>query len=110
MAVDARRSSGTGSSACWASARSGVVDMTSSLAVGGRAGSGGVFDADVLVPEGGLGGDELVHELLALRQVEDDDVDAVGAEPVLARLEGAVLADDDPRDAVEQCRAGAHLA
>src|SRR5688572_17828258 len=102
IAVDSRCDSGTGSSACCWSARSGAaaVDMSMSLRSMGSAGSGGVLDADVLVPELRLSGDELRHQVDALGQVEDHDVDTVRAQPVLARLEGAVLADDDARDAV----------
>lgn len=67
-------------------------------------------DADVLVPEVGVVLDEALHEGDAAGVVEDAEVDAFGAEPVFAALEGSVLADDDARDSVEDGGAGAHGA
>ena len=42
--------------------------------------------------------------------VEHDDLDAAGAQVVLAAHERGVLAHDDPGDLVQQDRPGAHVA
>ena len=68
------------------------------------------WDADVFIPEFGVGGDEGAHELDAALIVKMDDGAAVGGEPVFAALEGLVLADDDAWDAMEDGGAGAHGA
>ncbi len=66
--------------------------------------------ADVLVPEFGLLLDELLHEGGAAGIVEDAELDGVRPEDVLGTHEGAVLADDDSGDTVEEECSGAHDA
>src|SRR6266545_1194115 len=55
--------------------------------------------ADVLEPQLRVGGDELAHELHALRVVDDGDLDAVFGEPFVAAEEGGGFADDHVGDA-----------
>jgi len=55
--------------------------------------------ADVLVPQVGVGGDEVSHQVLAGGVVEHGDLDAGGGEPVVLAGERAGLADDEARDA-----------
>ncbi len=52
-------------------------------------------DADVFVPEGGVGGDEVAHHGDAVGVGEVDDLGAVVAEPVLAAGEVDAFADDE---------------
>src|SRR4051812_17363092 len=73
-----------------------------------RRGSGVL--ADVLVPQLRVRRDELRHQRHAVEVAGHDDVDATAAQQVLGAHERAVLPHHDPRDAVEQDRAGAHVA
>src|SRR6059058_2161913 len=66
--------------------------------------------ADVLVPQVRMRGDELRHQGDTVEVVGDDHLDPSATEQVLAAYERAVLPHDDARDAVEQDRAGAHVA
>src|SRR5438067_9596373 len=66
--------------------------------------------ADVLVPQLRPLGDERLHQRDAARVLNDVELDAAGAEELLLAEEGAVLADDHARDAVEEDRAAAHRA
>lgn len=61
-------------------------------------------------PQLRLLGDELVHQLLAARVADDDDLDAARAQVGLAAEEVCVLADDDAGDAVEEAGPRAHVA
>src|SRR5947209_8012670 len=70
----------------------------------------GSVDADVLVPQVGVGTDELRHQPDALRVVGDFERHAPGAEVVFRPPEGPVLPDDDLRDLVQQRGAAAHVA
>src|SRR2546427_501552 len=65
---------------------------------------------DVLRPQGRLSPNEVCHQLLALHILNDLDRHPPGAQQVLLPEEGPVLADDDPRDAVEEYGAAAHRA
>src|SRR5690606_23934668 len=56
-------------------------------------------DADVLVPELGVFGDEQFHHRHALGVVEHHHLDAVFGQPLVTTEEGAGLADHDPGDA-----------
>src|SRR5439155_17448884 len=57
-----------------------------------------------------LSPNEVCHQLLALHILNDLDRHPPGAQQVLLPEEGPVLADDDPRDAVEEYGAAAHRA
>lgn len=81
-----------------------------------------LIDADVFVPERGVGGDEILHHLDALRVLEVDDFDAGGTHEVgalaafgvgqeaLAAGESLGLSDDDFGDAELDGGAAAQVA
>lgn len=62
------------------------------------------------VPQLGLLGNELVHQLGALVIPQDDHLDAPTAQVVLAAQKVLVLGNHDARDAVQQTRSRAHVA
>src|SRR5262245_51004302 len=66
--------------------------------------------SDVLRPERRLRLNELCHQRLAPRILKDLDGHAARSQERFLAEEGPVLADDDPRDAVEENRAAAHGA
>lgn len=80
--------------------------------VGGEGSCGVVvwWDADVLVPELGILLDELTHDGGAAWIIEDAELDGVGSEEVFSAHEGAVLSNDDARNAVEEESTRAHDA
>ena len=63
---------------------------------------------DILVPQLRMRLDKARHEARARRVLKHFDQDAPGAEQLLLANESLVLADDDPRNAVEKNRAAAH--
>src|SRR5437870_7860488 len=66
--------------------------------------------SDVLRPERRVRSNELCHQLLAPRILKNLDDHAARSQELLLAEEGPVLADDDPRDAIEENRASAHGA
>src|SRR5690606_3438839 len=109
IAVDTRWESATGSKACAPWAASGGV-VSTWLTGPPRGGWGSVLHADVLVPERGIGGDELAHHLDALVEVQHDELHTVLAEQALRGGERTVLADHHAGDPVQQDRARAEMA
>ena len=71
------------------------------------AGTRVLIDADVFVPDGGVGGDVVAHHGDAGEVGEVDDLDAEVAEPVLAAGEVDALAEDDGAEAELADEAGA---
>ena len=67
----------------------------------------GLVDADVFVPDGGVGGDVVAHHGDAGGVGEVDDVDAEVAEPLFAAGEVLAFADDDGLEAELADEAGA---
>jgi len=58
-----------------------------------------LVDADVFIPNGGVGGDVGLQKFAAFGGVEIDDSDAVRSEFVYAAMEGLRFADDDGAEA-----------
>ena len=67
-------------------------------------------NADVLVPQRRLGGDEILHHLDALGVLQHLHRHAVRAQMFLVAQESFIFADDDVRNFVELDRAGTHGA
>src|SRR5262252_8143709 len=66
--------------------------------------------SDVLRPERRVCPNELCHQLLAPRILKNLDDRAARSQKLFLAEEGPVLADDDPRNAVEENRSAAHRA
>src|ERR1700761_7772360 len=73
-------------------------------------GTGLLPAADVLAPDLGVAGLELLHRRYAAGVVEEHDLDALGPQEAQVAREGAGLAHHHARDLEEQDRPGAHLA
>src|SRR5512138_218836 len=71
---------------------------------------GGSRDADVLVPQRRMTGDEAAHQLDAACVLQHLDLDPARAQQGFFAGEAPVLADDHARDAVQQDRSAAHRA